>query len=135
MNPEVKELWTEALNSGRYRQGQGNLKARQIDSTITHCCLGVLCEVAVEAGIIREDEHVTLREDVEAFGFVEEGNDYPYSLTLPPAVAMWAGMDQSGSRPGRLSSRVPEDMDTLWKLNDRAGYSFEEIATVIEREF
>lgn len=53
MDPVVARLWADALRSGKYDQGQGVLKSR-IDSR--YCCLGVLCEIAVEHDIIEDFE-------------------------------------------------------------------------------
>lgn len=36
------ELWVEALRSGKYKQGTGNLYRHDSDS---YCCLGVWCDV------------------------------------------------------------------------------------------
>lgn len=41
MNPEVKEKWTAALDSGEFTQGTGRLQTLKGD----FCCLGVLCEL------------------------------------------------------------------------------------------
>lgn len=44
---EIKDKWLEALKSGEYVQGTTFLKDASyyhIDK-VTHCCLGVLCEV------------------------------------------------------------------------------------------
>lgn len=41
MNKEIKAKWTEALRSGKYKQGQRELQ----DPKGKFCCLGVLCEV------------------------------------------------------------------------------------------
>ena len=41
MNPEVKKMWTEALRSGKYKQGRGYLYSEG-----KYCCLGVLREIA-----------------------------------------------------------------------------------------
>lgn len=44
MNQKLKAKWVAALRSGEYMQGAGRLKI--VDGTrVTHCCLGVLCEV------------------------------------------------------------------------------------------
>lgn len=40
MNQRVLRLWTEALRSGNYKQGQQRLRADD-----TYCCLGVLADV------------------------------------------------------------------------------------------
>ena len=50
---EIIKSWITALRSGKYKQGIGKLKAKGVDGTeLCHCCLGVLCELAVEQGII-----------------------------------------------------------------------------------
>ena len=40
MNAELKSKWVEALRSGRYVQGYGQLYYNQ-----KYCCLGVLCSL------------------------------------------------------------------------------------------
>jgi hypothetical protein len=52
MNPEWKEKWVEALESGEYEQGQGCL-----NGSGKFCCLGVLCDLydADKWGEQRED--------------------------------------------------------------------------------
>lgn len=55
MKTEIKGLWIEALRSGDYVQGRDCLKATTADGT-THCCLGVLCEVA-DIPFIEEDKN------------------------------------------------------------------------------
>jgi hypothetical protein len=42
MNPEYKQRWIEALESGEYRQTSGHLH----DEEGGYCCLGVLCKAA-----------------------------------------------------------------------------------------
>jgi len=46
MKLEVKKLWIEALRSGKYEQGRGAL-----NKDGKFCCLGVLCDLAVKAGV------------------------------------------------------------------------------------
>ena len=46
MNPQIKAQWVADLRSGQYEQGNGYLNA---DGKL--CCLGVLCEQAVKAGV------------------------------------------------------------------------------------
>lgn len=43
MNKEIKDKWVEALRSGNYKQGYGNLQTGD-----SYCCLGVLCEIIPE---------------------------------------------------------------------------------------
>jgi hypothetical protein len=46
LNPNAKK-WVTALRSGRFKQGRSVLN--QGDRAL--CCLGVACEVAIEAGV------------------------------------------------------------------------------------
>lgn len=44
LNKELMTRWIEALESGRYRQGQNTLKTRDNNRT-KYCCLGVLQKI------------------------------------------------------------------------------------------
>src|SRR5438093_12569523 len=82
MNPKIKQDWIERLRSGLYAQGQRRLR-RDTISEPKHCCLGVLCELAVEAGVI-SPSIVYGSSDVTAYGHE------PYFL--PKQVQEWAGI-------------------------------------------
>lgn len=45
MNPEIKDMWVDALTSGEYKQGQNVLQC----SNGEFCCLGVLCDLYMKA--------------------------------------------------------------------------------------
>src|SRR4051812_22459868 len=45
LNPNAQK-WVDALRSGKYTQTTKGLNDRR-----GHCCLGVLCEVAIENGV------------------------------------------------------------------------------------
>lgn len=51
MNADIKAAWVAALRSGEYQQGKGRL---HIVDTNSYCCLGVLCDLAKQAGIVEE---------------------------------------------------------------------------------
>lgn len=111
MNQEIKTKWIAALKSGEYKQGTGYLKKDG-----KYCCLGVLCDLHAK----------------------ETGNSFTPSeeylkqiRILPIEVKNWAGLINNY---GRFESNdLP--YDTLWQLNDMAGFSFPEIADIIEKEF
>lgn len=106
MNPEIKARWVERLRSGKIRQGK-----RRLGSTNGYrCCLGVLCDIAVEDGVIGEPEAV----DVYLKYAGEEAQ-------LPSAVHAWAGLN--------LLAGEEED---LIQLNDVEQWSFTHIADYIE---
>jgi hypothetical protein len=116
MNPEIKAQWVAALRSGDYQQGKGALHQYSTGNPDLFCCLGVLCHLAAEAGVVQS--HLTGRGEVQ----------YDHAaLILPPSVSEWAGLG------GNLSPQVPlnGDMISLANLND-AGVSFETIANRIE---
>jgi hypothetical protein len=87
MNPAVKTLWLEALRSGRYTQGRGCLTRRHEDGREEHCCLGVLCQLAVNAEVVAETGT-----DTDS----ERGVTVRYGLgdrmLLPTSVMHWAAL-------------------------------------------
>ena len=116
MNPEVKAQWVEALRSGEYEQGRNEL---QLNGRF--CCLGVLCDLAVKAGVCTSRE-VTTDEEVS----VHYGTFGSYS-SLPEEVIEWAGLDTSNP-PVRDTGTVR----TLIDLNDYFKRDFAYIADTIE---
>ena len=119
MNREVGTKWVEALRSGKFAQGKSRL-----NSEGNLCCLGVLCELAVEAGVVEKIGSSTVRYG----GLV---------CTLPPEVATWAELHGIGNDAGTLprplsSADQTEEAKSLVCLNDGWDYNFEQIAQVIE---
>lgn len=128
MNEEIKAQWTAALRSGEYEQGR-----EYLSSDGKFCCLGVLCDLAVRAGIIEQYTTYTPYTD---YG---QGDDE----ILPSEVAAWAGLaGENRQNPvtnpegidGLLWSRRGERHPTLAELND-GGTPFAKIAEVIEAQF
>ena len=128
MNPEVKALWVTALRSGEYEQGRGALI--QIDEgKQTYCCLGVLCDLAIKAGVAE----VRLYENENSFARYQwwdatgdaAGEWSETEGTLPPPVMTWAGLidDDPVITSGGL---------TAVEANDSEELSFVDIAEQIE---
>lgn len=120
MNPEIKRRWIERLRSGQYRQGKNLLHNPGDD---TYCCLGVLCEIAVEDGVITKNG--------ERLGTV-----FGDSTTfLSSAVLQWA--DLNPAYPG-VAITDPESsnssLTSLAYMNDDRGLDFNEIADIIEEQ-
>jgi hypothetical protein len=127
MNPEIKALWLAALRSGEYEQAKGYLN---LDGAF--CCLGVLCDLAVKQGV--EDLTVETKSLYsQAASFVTYNND---SGDLPEVVREWAGLDGVSTKEVETweGSAVKHPLN-LVDLNDDKGYTFAEIADVIERDF
>ena len=112
MNKTDARNLIRALRSGKYQQGEGQL--RTCDTAPTHtryCCLGVLCK-------IKGLEELTN-------GFKSQG--IIFNSLPPPKIA------EMKSRDGNLgSSKLWEstNQETLANLNDE-GFTFEEIADII----
>ena len=104
-NRENIQKWVDALRSGEYEQGKGNLKT----ADGKFCCLGVACEIS-ELG---------------------EWNGRYYldaSNFLPPEVQGWLGLSSSPQIVGVADG-------SAWYLNDHRGWSFDQIADAIERTY
>lgn len=86
MDAKIKTDWVKALTSGYYKQTTGCLFNADED---TFCCLGVLTDLAVKAGVF---DWNTLPED--GSGQVGLGD------VLPKRVQEWAGLDDGkGDNP------------------------------------
>jgi hypothetical protein len=154
MKKSVKDEWVRRLRSGDYEQGMGELRFED-----KYCCLGVLCVMAVEAGVIEETSDPMT--GVFAYGRAGSDDDRQTQM-LPVSVAEWAGLMGTPAAKlwvteVRVHADLPYDIprgDTqggpkqdlmdlyddgwirpgkqdLMELNDD-GCSFEQIATVIE---
>lgn len=121
MNQAVMKKWTERLRSGDYAQGQSALRQQWVSSgTEMFCCLGVLCEIAVEEGVIPPSTMNGV--GTHTYGL---GSDVS-SVYLPLAVQKWSGIS---TRDGVYNGSY-----SLVTAND-SGVDFDEIADIIERHF
>ena len=116
MNPTVKAQWLEALRSGSLQQGEGWLQRGD-----AYCCLGVLCEVAVQAMVIAPAR------DVDGVMHYETK-----STSLPDLVFNWAGLPEGNQWSSASDNFKLHVQDKLIELNDVDGASFDEIADWIE---
>ena len=118
LNPVAKK-WVEALRSGKYKQGFGQLKNRQNE----YCCLGVLCDLAEKEGMDFGEE------------WVSDGH-YGWRAGLkvgliPASVKEWVGLENSTS--SYLEDTHNHTGSSLAAAND-ARRTFSEIADIIESE-
>jgi hypothetical protein len=124
MNPEIKAQWIADLRSGEFVQGTGYLNA---DGKL--CCLGVLCEQAVKAGVVESD--------MSGEGTVYyDGKDN----ILPDQVREWAGLPGANTHdnPNNPDVTVHDTAVSLAELNDGEngweGHTFGQIADLIEAQ-
>ena len=88
------------------RSGEYSQTKRQLQDDGGYCCLGVLCEVGEKAGI-----PVNTRPNGKLSGL---------SLTAQGGILDWSGTGQL------------DQQNTLIRMNDAGGKTFEEIADYIE---
>ncbi len=113
-------LWADELESGRHEQGHEYL----MDRNGKKCCLGVLCQMAVEAHVIPRP----IEDESGATAFGEDGDIH----VLPEAVRQWADMR---SHAGRLDKSDDGGFkDSLIRKNDH-GSTFPEIAAIIREHW
>lgn len=143
MNKEVRAKWISALRSGKYEQGYHYLNAYD-----KFCCLGVLCEIAVEEGVtIKVNGPYGQGNTVNAY---KDGTGLRDGA-LGDNVCKWAGLKisdsvgfvvfnqsdiDSGLFKGLEEGGAVVPMSTsLAALNDSKLYSFEDIAKIVEEKF
>lgn len=125
MNPTIKAEWISRLRSGEYTQAKAVLREAYSGPEVGgFCCLGVLCEIAVE-------DDVTQMLYQNGQFFYGSGMGSRTSL-LPDEVQAWAGI-QGGAG---LIENYTYDGDgrghaDLADIND-SGKTFAEIADIIE---
>lgn len=121
-NQTIIRRWVEALRSGKYKQGRGQL-ATMLSSPAerAYCCLGVLCELAVDDGVIQRTEP-----DCGCC----TATRYDGETGLPTAaVREWAGVDD-------WVVRVDDGQkEGLAHINDEYQEDFATIAGLIEKEW
>lgn len=131
MNKDKLKLWIDALRSGEYTQGQGNLAGKD-GEVVKYCCLGVACEVAIKDGLDLEFcwGRPAVDEDREP---VEEDRKFydTEDLVLPPAVQDWLGI------PGNTTVEVMLNgiEESVIDLNDNMDRDFGQIADALEWTF
>jgi hypothetical protein len=131
VNKDKLKLWIDALRSGKFEQGQGNLASRD-GEVVKYCCLGVACEVAVKDGLDLEGRWGRpIGNEVEEW--VETDHKFYDSedLLLPPAVQDWLGIPGSTTVEVMLNGIEESVID----LNDNMDRDFGQIADALEWTF
>jgi hypothetical protein len=111
MKPDIARTWADALESGEYDQTKRVLCRVDKDGNRSYCCLGVLCELAIKAGV--PVERTFAKEyDYDVVRFDQEQG------RLPASVCEWADC---------LDNPYLGDAQAIL-LNDDMQASFSEIA-------
>jgi hypothetical protein len=117
----IMQKWVKALRSGEYRQTAGALRRPHEDGGYGYCCLGVLCDLYRKEK--KKGWTADLADPPPSAGFPE--NEVP-----SVKVCKWAGL--SAKNP---SVDFDDDEASLAALNDDRGFSFAQIANVIEENY
>lgn len=88
MDYTTKMKWVRALLSGDYQKGQFTLRRESKEGTVTHCCLGVLCEIVPDLAHYQDPEEHDGRTFLTLYGHNENAfNDREFeNLGIPPEV-------------------------------------------------
>lgn len=130
MNSEIKKLWISALRSGEYQQGYNYLAVNQGDS-VHFCCLGVLCDLAKQHGVVENNQ--------DEYGRYSYGTSSSLSdVVLPKGVQEWAGLTVDNPElEANLNNEDEEEFVAkvrLAELNDDHGFDFKKLAKLIEEQ-
>jgi hypothetical protein len=138
-DPRVMSRWADALRSGKYPQSTGSLRNAR-----GWCCLGVLCDVAIDEGlpvVVSESNDDCFADGPLAF--FDGCGQY-----LPSTVVRWAGLP-SENPIFRLDEQGAQELNEWWydrhnqpwpigalislaEMND-CGVPFQIIAGLVER--
>lgn len=92
MKGEVLDEVVRRLRSGEYQQGAAALRrlpTQDQGEGDRYCCLGIVCEMAVEAGVLSIVSTPT--QPGASYGYAVKPTTV-YTAYLPPAVIEWAGI-------------------------------------------
>lgn len=123
MNKDIQARWTARLREHPELQGKGYLRKGD-----KRCCLGVLCDIAVEDGVI------TAEQDASGVWYYDGA-----SGLLPHSIQRWAGLGSSNpvfSPDGyavTLNEDGQRDYFSLANAND-GGTTFAVIADIIDEQ-
>jgi hypothetical protein len=117
MQAELKQKWIEALRSGKYEQGRGQLR----DASNRYCCLGVLADVCGVEWAQNTQRKYYPKGEVHIF-YINSEPDNPDSYsdrTLSPKFQDQVGLDGGQHH-------------CLLAMNDNLRRTFNDIADYIE---
>lgn len=122
MREDIADQWATELESGKWIQGREKLGYLNLEENPNpqHCCLGVLCEMAVVAGVISRIEIPDISAGKVSYQYAEARE------VLPESVQDWAGMSSDSGDLQGYSLAELNDGDT-----HQLPFTFPQIAAVI----
>lgn len=143
VNKANMRLWVAALRSKKFKQTRGNLKRISLitDEVIGHCCLGVICELAIEHGVNIHAVTAAHGEGADSAAVVFLGS----SGYLPTLALTWLGFEGTEQErqgdilvsQGDIVISVDADGATITAVgaNDNLGWDFDRIADEAEKYY
>lgn len=133
VNKANMRLWVAALRSKKFKQINGNLKRISLitNEVIGHCCLGVVCELAIEAGVVIHSVTAPHGEGAESAAVVFSGS----TGYLPTPALTWLGIEDSEVGDIPISVDAAGATITAVEANDNLGWDFEKIADEAEKYY
>lgn len=133
MKGDVLDELVKRLRSGKYKQGHSALRrVGEGDGPDTFCCLGVMCEMAVEEGVITREPQM---HRLGGVSYSYRDGDSISTSYLPQSVVDWAGIESDVEKHPDMGDYYYEERgtwgdgryDALSVMNDN-GMPFDEIA-------
>lgn len=125
MKKDIKNLWVQALRSGKYKQGYIALREGN-----TYSALGVLCDLYR----INEDNGywTTIVWDSDPVCYWFRVGVYTCYAFVPTHVSFWSGLDTGDGRfyVWDRDMLIPK---SVLGLNDKEGLDFNQIADKIDK--
>ena len=129
LDKKTKKEWIKRLRSGKYKQTESVLYS---PSEGAYCCLGVLCEIEGKS-----KEEITNKEFPHNAGVGECMSYYEVKFLIGsyPLYTVTSSPHFSGDDDelAYLVETKKHGWISLSALNDSLGYTFEEIADVVEK--
>jgi len=115
---ELAKKWIEALRSGKYKQGEG-----QLVGVNKFCCLGVLCDV------VKDEFNLTIS-DYEVH--VKRGKSYDTEPSK--GISKYFGLDKSFDKHFTIQEKLI-NMNDGNTVEDQVKETFKTIAKFLETEW
>ena len=129
VNKANMRLVVAALRSGKYPQGTGRLKEVDVSGkAIGYCCMGVMCEVAIEHGVPVQVNRYALGSETRKAETFDGSPSF-----LRRNVANWLGLDTDVELDVDLTVGVDgNQLISASYVNDELKWPFERIADSME---
>lgn len=128
-----RKLFTAALRSDEFQQGEGSLSYQTVSGQWKHCCLGVACIIAQRNGL-----DLPFQDSGEMRWYSVAGDPdvtvFDNSTVLPATVAKWYGWDLDPEIPYADEDGFDWEIPAA-EVNDSKDKNFAEIADAFDAKY